>query len=204
VRLAVLAVLLEGPRHPYQMQRVLQDRHKDYTNGRGRALYHAVVQLQRRALIEPVQTSREGRRPERTVYRITPEGREQFESWLTDLLRVPDAAHPLFTAAVSFLGYLSPDRALSCLRDRAVALEIKIAALQGAMAALRDRAGLPRLATIEHEHTLALARAELDWVRSLVDDMESGRLRWPDDWLRQASEGQPAATSAPATTQGGE
>lgn len=34
--------------------------------------------------------------------------------------------------------------------------------------------GLPRLATIEHEHVLA--RAELDRVHSLVADMKGGHL----------------------------
>ena len=40
--------------------------------------------------IEPVETSREGRRPERTTYRITEAGKAELMDWLRELLSIPE------------------------------------------------------------------------------------------------------------------
>ena len=73
--LTVLCLLREGPLHPYEMQRLIHQRHKDkLLDLRRGSLYHAVAQLQRAGLIESVETRRAGRRPERTVYRLTRAG----------------------------------------------------------------------------------------------------------------------------------
>ena len=64
--LAVLGLLREAPMHPYEMQRQMHRRHTDDLLALKRgSLYHAINQLQRDGLIEPVEISREGRRPER-------------------------------------------------------------------------------------------------------------------------------------------
>src|ERR671936_1214287 len=88
--LAVLGLLREAPMHPYEMQRQLRMRHTDELLALKRgSLYHAIYQLQRDGLIEPVEVSREGRRPERTVYRITADGEDELINWLRELLAVP-------------------------------------------------------------------------------------------------------------------
>src|SRR5690606_29970564 len=71
--LAVLALTLAKPMPPYEMSLTLRERSKE---GSVRlnygSLYSVVDKLVRHHLIEPVETVREGRRPERTVYRATP------------------------------------------------------------------------------------------------------------------------------------
>ena len=74
VALTTLGLLSEQPCHPYEIQRLLKERHKAYAVGKTRTLYRAIEELEAAGYIEPLETSREGRRPERTVYRITPEG----------------------------------------------------------------------------------------------------------------------------------
>lgn len=198
--LTVLALLSEQPRHPYDVQRLIRERHKDFAMGKSRALYHAVDRLMAQGLIEPLETSREGKRPERTVYRITEDGREEFTAWLADLLENPRQEHPAFTAAVSFLCYLSMPAALNALQSRVVALQSQLAALDTAIRALQTQLGLPRLFILEHECTRALCLAELDWTRSLVANIQGGRLAWdPEDWdalFRGSTPGQPSAASS--------
>jgi hypothetical protein len=41
---------------------------------------------------------------------------------------------------------------------------------------------LPRLFWVEDEYRIVLRRAERDWVKSLVDDIESGRLDGLELW----------------------
>src|SRR6202140_5435343 len=96
--LAVLGLLREAAMHPYEMQRQMHIRHTDDLLALKRgSLYHAINQLQRDGFIEPVETSREGRWPERTVYRITPDGADELLVWLRDLLSTPVREPSQFT-----------------------------------------------------------------------------------------------------------
>ena len=71
--LAVLALLFERPMHPYEMAGTLKKRRKeDSIKLRYGSLYTVIEQLVARELIAPEETSRDGRRPERTVYHSPP------------------------------------------------------------------------------------------------------------------------------------
>src|SRR5438552_2679817 len=105
--LAVLGLLREAPMHPYEMQRQMHLRYTDELLALKRgSLYHAIHQLERDGLIEPVETSREGRRPERTIFRITPDGDDELVGWLRDLLAEPVREPSQFTAALAHLSHL--------------------------------------------------------------------------------------------------
>jgi DNA-binding PadR family transcriptional regulator len=184
IALTALALLTERPLHPYEMQRLMHDRRKEYAEGRTRALYRAIEELEAAGWIEPVETTREGRRPERTVYRITPEGREALEDWLQDVLERPAREHLAFTAAVGMLAYLPQDRAADALQHRVVELRAELAARDEASSALDQEMHLPRIVLLEDEHERALREAELRWVLALLEDMRSGRLVWDEAILR--------------------
>ena len=175
--IAVLALLREETMHPYEMQRLLQLRHKDELLALKRgSLYHAVNRLMREGLIEPVSTAREGRRPERTTYRITPAGEDDLLRSLRRMVAVPHREPSEFFAGLSFLVYLTPRDASAQLRDRATRLHAEIDNLTTARERLISR--VMRINIIEEEYLLAMRRAELIWVRSLIDDVESRRLTW--------------------------
>ena len=184
IALTALALLTERPLHPYEMQRLMHDRRKDYAEGRARALYRAIEELQAAGWIEPVETTREGRRPERTVYRITAEGHEALEDWLQDVLERPAHEHLAFTAGVGLLAYLPQDRAMDALQHRVVELRAELAARDEASTALDQEMHLPRVVLLEDEHERALRDAELRWVLALVEDMRTGRLAWDEESLR--------------------
>src|SRR5262249_14100579 len=151
VGLNVLALLHEQPRHPYDMQRTLRERRLDQSfrlGGLPRSLYHAVDRLARRGLIEPAETTREGNRPERTVYRITDEGRDEFDAGLRYLLETPATEHPALAAGLGFAGYMTPARVLDALEGRIVALASEVAQLDAGLRALQEHVRLPRIILI--------------------------------------------------------
>lgn len=157
--------------------------------------------LARDGWIEPVETTRAGKRPERTVYRITEEGFEEFRSRLTHLLEKPLTEYPVFPVALGYLAYVTPAVALEALEDRTVALEGEIAGVEVALQGVRERLGLPRLVLLDAEFKLAQRRAELDWLRSLVDEIRSGGLSWDLETLaRHFQEERPRAQAAAKAT----
>lgn len=183
VALTVLGMLSEQPSHTYEIQRQIRNRHKDFAAGKTRALYHAIEELVERGLVEAVETTRDGRRPERTVYQITEDGREELVEWLTDLLERPVAEYPVFNIAIGFLPYLAQDGALRALLARSILLRAQIAGHQEALRALSEDSRLPRLVLLELEHAIALQQAELKWVGGVIEDIRKGRLHWDIDWL---------------------
>jgi DNA-binding PadR family transcriptional regulator len=193
VALTTLALLSEQPCHPYEIQRLLKERHKSYAVGKTRTLYRAIEELEAAGYIEPLETSREGKRPERTVYRITAEGSEELENWLVDLLSTPVDETPVFQVAVGLLGYITEERARKALANRVVSLRAKVTALDATLKMAQDDLGLPRLVLLELEHATALATSEIDWIQSIAADMESGVLVWNDDLIRTHFEAMHAA-----------
>ena len=175
--LAVLALLREAPMHPYQMRRVLQDRHKDeILSLKQGSLYHAIDRLVRWAWIEAVGTERHGRRPERTTYRITPAGLEQLNATLRNLVAHPRRESSEFMAAMSFLVHLTPEEAVPHLEQRARRLSEDV---HRTSAGLKSASSfVDRINLVESEYLLAMLRAELAWVGALAEDVRQGALTW--------------------------
>jgi DNA-binding PadR family transcriptional regulator len=175
--LAVLSLLREGPMHPYEMQRLIKERHKDDVLVlRKGSLYHAINRLLLSQLIEVVETGRQGRRPERTTYGITENGRAAQCRWLAEIVATPRLEPSEFMAAVSFLVYLPPHDALICLEQRRKRLEAEIAGLTAAIKALVARVG--RINLLESEYLKAMRQAELKWTKAIIADLQSGHLTW--------------------------
>jgi DNA-binding PadR family transcriptional regulator len=182
-----LGLLAERPRHPYEMQRLIRERGKTYVKGLPRSMYHAIERLAKAGLVEAGEPTREGRRPERTVYAITEPGREELEAWLTDLLAVPDHNDPVaYSAALSLIAYLPPERAEAALRARLIPLDIELAGSRARMQGMRPI--LPRLFLVEEEYRLVMIEAERAFTTQLVDELERGKLRWDVAELRRLAE----------------
>jgi DNA-binding PadR family transcriptional regulator len=178
----VLGLLAERPMHPYEMQRIYHWRGKgEVVNVQRGSLYPVVERLVAAGLVEPVETARDGRRPERTVYRLTPEGRETAHDWLLDMLSTPRNEYPEFPAALAFLPLITPGQVQSQLSRRAMELRAKVAALETVGRDMATRFGLPRIFGLEDEYRLAMLTAELAWVDAIIAELSDGGLDWDDE-----------------------
>jgi DNA-binding PadR family transcriptional regulator len=184
--------------HPYEIQRLIHEWHKDdfLVLKRG-SLYHAIERLRAAGLIDPVETSREGRRPERTIYRLTEAGAKEAPQWLREMLARPGRESVPFFAALSFLMVLAPGEVAEQLEERARRLASEIAGLKAALVEMVPRIG--RLPLIEVEYARAMREAELAWVQTLLEDLRTGALQWDPGTLAGAAARpiQPGGTPAP-------
>src|SRR5688500_6704785 len=88
--LSILSLLLDRPMHPYEMRVHLKERgHDQVIKLKGGSLYSTIDRLAAAGLIRAVETSREGRRPERTVYALTETGETEHLRWLRELIAEP-------------------------------------------------------------------------------------------------------------------
>jgi DNA-binding PadR family transcriptional regulator len=185
--LAVLALLFERPMHPYEMAATLKERRKEESiKLRYGSLYTVIELLLARGFIAAKETSRAGKRPERTIYTLTPSGLDELRDWLRELLRDPAKEYPQFEGALCLMPVLPPDEAVALLRQRALQLSGKIWQMEGQLAELAQQDILavtgaqdlpaplaqqkkfPPLFVVEAEYRVALIKAELAFVNELV------------------------------------
>jgi DNA-binding PadR family transcriptional regulator len=182
--LLVLWQLNAAPNHAYGLQKLFEQQGKDrVVNLRSRAnLQQAIKRLQRLGLVEVRETVRGEGYPDRIVYAITDAGREAARAWLRELLSESRGEFPDFIAAVSILFGIEPDDARAQLEHRAEQLAETLADTE---AQLQGNPELPRLFLLEEEYRRAILGAELTWLRSVIDDLRSGRLTWSWEWLAE-------------------
>ena len=182
--LAVLECLSEKPMHPYEISATLRTRGKEQSIKLNYgSLYSVVESLARHGLISAQQTTREGRRPERTVYAITEAGQAELEDWLAELLATPTREYTSLEAGLSLAGALPPDDVARLLDKRCFALEMQLSALEKA-GELGDQLQLPEIFAVESHYRHALLSAELAFVRRLVGRIRDGSLGGATLWRR--------------------
>jgi DNA-binding PadR family transcriptional regulator len=175
--LAVLALLSTGPRHPYDIHRLLVETGKVFVTGLPRSLYHAVNRLEQAGLIEPVGTEQQSGRPERTVYALTAAGRDEVRRRVEVLLAAPTADADTTYAALSFIAVLERDKAIGALRARGVALATAIEKIEADVASASE---VQPLLLVESDFELARLRAEHDWMAGLANRIEADAIEWLD------------------------
>jgi DNA-binding PadR family transcriptional regulator len=186
--LAVLATVVERPMHPYEMATVIRERGKDRDMGlKWGSLYTVVRNLHRHGFIEVVENARRGARPERTVYRITDDGRRELQDWVRELIAVPVHEPPRFEAGLSVWAALHPDEVIALLRQRLARLDEENAAQRAALDEHRQE--VPRMFLVEAEYDLALREADAAFTRALLDEL--ARDAFPDlqQWREWHAEG---------------
>jgi DNA-binding PadR family transcriptional regulator len=182
--LAVLECLSEKPMHPYEISSMLRTRGKEQSIKLNYgSLYSVVESLAKHGLISAQQTTREGRRPERTVYAITEAGQAELEDWLAELLATSTREYTSLEAGLSLAGALPPDEVARLLDKRCFALEMQLSALEKA-GELGDQLQLPEIFAIESHYRHALLTAELAFVRRLVGRIRDGSLGGTTLWRR--------------------
>jgi DNA-binding PadR family transcriptional regulator len=170
--------------HPYEMATTMRERGKDQSIKLNYgALYTVVEALKHHGLIVAQETERSGRRPERTVYRLTDAGRMELIDWLSELISTPVKEYTWFEAGLSLIPVLPPEDAATLLAQRCNRLEMEIAQGHSLLQLAQER-GVQRLNLIEGEYLLAIHEAELTWTRQLAEAIRSGTLEGIAEWVK--------------------
>ena len=71
---------------------------------------------------------------------------------------------------------------MALLEERVGRLEAETGEMRSRLDDAREQYNLPRLFVVESEHELMLREAELEWVRGIIKDMETGALGSLAEW----------------------
>ena len=174
----VLALLYEAPAHPYRMHQLIRERGKDrvVNIAQRNSIQQTVNRLARDGLIRADERTEGGSYPARVVYRITVSGTDLLFRWLEDMVARPADEYPRFTAALAFLALAEPASAIRMFEHRRTALLARLGEISASLGAAAEH--LHRVLLIEEEYALAMMRAELGWLESVLADLRAGALDW--------------------------
>jgi DNA-binding PadR family transcriptional regulator len=173
LELATLGLLKEEPKHGYQLSRELSDSIGSFRRVSFGSLYPTLRRLERDGAVESVQgSSRGGRR--KKVYRITPAGEQMFLRLLQETPHDTQSEDTRFRMRLAFFRYLPPETRVRLLQRRRVALEDRLASINGSLQAARRRGDSYTLSLIEHAQ--AEVRSDISWLDGLIE-AENARTR---------------------------
>jgi DNA-binding PadR family transcriptional regulator len=170
--LAVLAWLMTGPMHPYELGRRLQetgmDRSVKFNRG---SLYMVVEQLRKAGFVAEQETVRDSQRPERTVYALTDEGRTELYDWMRELVAEPQHEYLQFGVALSLLSVLPPVEAVELLTRRLASLVSNVEDIRRTIRSATE-SGVGWIFLIEEEYRLTVLDAESAFVSGLMNSLQ--------------------------------
>ena len=166
--LLLLGLLDRQEMHGYRLHEFLEHQLSFVSDLKRPTAYRLLEQLLRQRLVER-STEREGRRPERMVYRITPEGRTRFETLLREQLASAERVVYPGNVALLFSDRLSREERLDMLEKRLAGVQVQ----RDALVEVVD-AHIPGTAPwLALEHDLAHLDAELAWLKAALDRLQS-------------------------------
>jgi DNA-binding PadR family transcriptional regulator len=176
----VLALLREADMHPYEMIRLMRQRHHDrlvpITNG---TFYHTVSRLERQGLLAEVRVDRDGSRPERTTYTMTNAGQEAVAEWVrAELPRTDRPAE--FRVAIAESHNIDREEVIDLLRIRRTALAGEHRLFSDGVRAARERL-VPEQYLVQTGRQAALLAADLEWLDGFLLALEEHRYPWGID-----------------------
>jgi len=174
--LVILGLLMEGPRHGYDLLRLIRERGMhEYINLAMSSMYKTLERLSSQGHIE-AHLERVGARPERRVYRITPKGEERLRELLREALhRVEPYYDPLY-AALTFAKHLPEEEVIHALEERKGLRLEELSHLEEVLEIVRDIALKHNVDTFYAQAVLRAGikglSAEIEWLSEIVEELK--------------------------------
>ncbi|WP_367130293.1 GyrI-like domain-containing protein [Saccharothrix sp. HUAS TT1] len=157
--LTVLGLLLEQPRHGYDLERVIEERGvRNWTALGFSSIYYVLDKLAKRGLVEPTGPPPSGKA--RSTFRVTPEGRDLCLAATRDALEELTPAHARVLIAMANSPALPDAEVAAGLSRRLDAVRDRLAEVR----ATRSRQEpLPPAASAIFDYGEALLSADIGW-----------------------------------------
>ncbi|GLY80428.1 PadR family transcriptional regulator [Actinoallomurus iriomotensis] len=169
--LTLLGLLVEKPRHGYELDEVIDARGmREWTEIGFSSIYYLLGRLRDRGLITEVGSPRAGRGKARRVYEPTPEGRRACARAAEAAVAELRPVFPPILVGLANQPVIPPERLRAALDRRAAALTERIAAIGAARDTQPD---IPDFVRAIFDYTLGQLEAEQRWLDAYRTSQES-------------------------------
>lgn len=165
--LMVLGLLQSGPKHGYELHRILAAHGTMYVDCKKPTLYHLLHRLTVQGAVEVhAEGGTRGRRGERLVFALTPRGGQLFDEVLRHALSTYETVQTTFQMAAAYLPWLPAREGRQLLTRRRRAIETLHAEVVNKLEQLSREPDSKQLTarSLAADHALSLLEAELAWL----------------------------------------
>ena len=174
----ILGILHRGDFHPYEMKRRLNNALVEcYTDVDVGTLYYAVRQLVKSGDIAPKTRQKVARGGERTIYRITSQGRRRFQQLLLERFQEQGTVAQTIYPALLFLDLAELPAVAKLLRERLRQTESALTKTS----AIKKQLGAGLGSGNSHlmDHLIQIRQLDCRSLRRLLREVETGKIRAP-------------------------
>ena len=174
----ILGALHRGDLHPYEIKRRLNSALVEcYTDLDVGTLYYAVRQLAKSGDIAPKTRQKVTRGGERTIYRITSQGRRRFQELLLERFQEEGTVAQTIYPALLFLDLADLPTVAELLRERLRQTESAMAKTR----AIKEQLGAGLGSGNSHlmDHLIQVRQLDCRSLRRLLGEVETGKIRAP-------------------------
>lgn len=156
----LLGLLRSGEMHGYQLNDYIERTLSFCADVKKATAYFLLDKMEGRGWVTATE-QREGNRPPRKVYHLTPSGEAEFQRLLRENLATFSSARSAADIGLAFLGALDPREARQLLQQRRAALSME---LDGIRAAPQHGSGVQLLIN----HQIHYLDSELRWLDETI------------------------------------
>lgn len=166
--LLLLGLLKESPKHGYEVKKKIKEILSIFAGVDLKSIYYPLRVLEKKGLLVK-RANKQGKRPQRYVYELTPKGEARFKEMLTHSFL--NFKRPQFSLDLSlyFLHYLKPDIVKRRLRARLQVLTRLSISLKETVASLRKKGPSPLVYIMEHN--LQMVESESSFLSHLIQSL---------------------------------
>jgi DNA-binding PadR family transcriptional regulator len=172
--LAILSLIVEEPRHGYQIEQVIEHRGmRNWTEIGFSSIYFILRKLEKKGLIESHSAPSEGKGPGRKVYSPTEAGRQAWHAAALESFSTVAPRHNPFLIGLSVQPAFSQEEALKALetyRDHLIQEHDFVKRRWEDQSAEYD---LPSHVAAMYDYSLNLIQAELNWIDGYIRTLKN-------------------------------
>ena len=173
--LAILSLIVEKPRHGYEIEQVIEERGmREWTEVGFSSIYYILKKLESAGLLHGRLEQQAGRGPARKVYAVTDPGRAAWHKAAVEALSTQQRPNMPFQLGLANLPGLEIDECVTAVRQYRDKLVQQRDHVRGRNQQEGEKAPLHVKAMFDL--SLTLIEAELGWIEGFIDELSADQV----------------------------
>ena len=169
--LAILSLILESPRHGYEIEQVIEERGmREWTEVGFSSIYYILRKLQEHGWVEGRLQQEVGPGPARKVFHITQSGLAAWREATLAVLATPAQQSKPLLLGLNNLPAIPREEALAALKQHR---KLLVDQRDHLLRRVRDQSPLPYFVQAMFDYSLTLVRSKLEWMGTLIGTLET-------------------------------
>ena len=170
--LAILGLVLEKPRHGYEIEQTIEERGmRDWTEVGFSSIYYILNKLEDRGLITSHKEAAPGKGPARKVFSATEQGGNAWYQATIKALSEPGVPTHSFLLGLAGLPAIADQQAIEALRAYKLKLEERRAGLKAKWEGSVQT--MPLFLDGMFEYSFRLVETEISWLEEFIQKLEA-------------------------------